>query len=185
MKRSRNPFAIAAVLGVLALLGLLTYGILANAPDRGIDGALGRGERVPAPGFELARLSGPGEGSLANYRGKVVVLNFWASWCEPCRAESPLLERWHKRISRDDRATVLGVAVLDVASDARRFTHNFKLSYPMLHDGAGSVLPDYGVVGYPETFVIDRGGKVAAARRGPVDEAFMREEVAPLVAEGA
>ena len=108
------------------------------------------------------------------------MLNFWASWCEPCRDESPLLDRWHEKVSAGGRGTVLGVDVLDVSDDARDFVREFDLSYPMLRDGDGEVLGDYGVIAYPETFVIDRRGRIVASRRGPVDEAFMRREVAPL-----
>jgi cytochrome c biogenesis protein CcmG/thiol:disulfide interchange protein DsbE len=112
------------------------------------------------------------------------VLNFWASWCEPCRAESPLLERWHRRLRTRD-ATVLGVDVLDVDSDARAFVREYKLSYPMLRDRDGDALEDFGVVAYPETFVLDRRGRIAASRRGPVNERFLRERVLPLLREKA
>ena len=76
---------------------------------------------------------------------------------------------------------MLGVDVLDVADDAREFVREFDLGYPMLRDGDGEVLGEYGVIAYPETFVIDRRGRIVASRRGPVDEAFMRREVAPLL----
>jgi cytochrome c biogenesis protein CcmG/thiol:disulfide interchange protein DsbE len=184
MRRLLSPIPIAALLGVLALVGLLAYGLSANEPDRGIDRALARGERREAPSVELPRLSGGGKAALADYRGKVVVLNFWASWCDPCRAESPLLERWHRRLSRRG-GTVLGVDVLDVSSDARAFARRYGLSYPMLRDGDGDSLRDFGVIAYPETFVIDRRGRIAATRRGPVDERFLRERVVPLLREPA
>ncbi len=186
MKRSLPPVAtVAAVLGVLALVGLLVYGLSQNEPDRGIDKALARGERKEAPDFELERLSGAGKSSLSDYRGKVVLLNFWASWCEPCRAESPLLDRWQERLAAGAEGTVLGVDVLDVSDDARRFVREYDLGYPMLRDGEGKVLGSYGVVAYPETFVIDRRGRIAASRRGPVDEAFLRREVLPLLREAS
>jgi cytochrome c biogenesis protein CcmG/thiol:disulfide interchange protein DsbE len=178
----RSPVAIVAIVAVAALLGLLAYGLSQNQPDRGIERALANGERKPAPAFDLPRLDGAGRARLAGYRGKVVVLNFWASWCEPCRVESPLLERWHKRLARRG-GTVLGVDVLDVASDARDFARQYKLSYPLARDGDGKVLSGWGVLAYPETFVIDRHGRIAASRRGPVDEAFMRQRVAPLLKE--
>jgi len=71
-----------------------------------------------------------------------------------------------------------------VSSDAREFVREFGLTYPMLKDREGEVPADYGVTGYPETFVIDRRGRIAASRRGPVDEAFMRAEVLPLTEDG-
>ena len=76
---------------------------------------------------------------------------------------------------------MLGVDVLDVSDDARDFVREFGLDYPMLRDGEGEVLGRYGVVAYPETFVIDREGRIVASRRGPVDEKFMRDEVQPLL----
>ena len=182
MRRLLSAVPLAAIVAVAALVALLAYGLSANEPDRKIDRAVARGERTGAPELELARLSGAGKGSLADYRGKVVVLNFWASWCDPCRAESPLLERWHRRISRSG-GTVLGVDVLDVSSDARDFVRKYGLSYPMLRDGSGDSLEQFGVVAYPETFVIDRRGHIAATRRGPVDERFLREQVVPLLRE--
>ena len=185
MKRSLSPFAVAALIGVLALIGLLTYGLVQSEPDRGIDEALARGDRAKAPAFELDRLDGGGRGSLADYAGKVVVLNFWGSWCEPCRTESPLLQRWHERLSESGRGSVLGVDALDVTSDALDFVDEFDLSYPMLKDSDEEVYPDYGVVQFPETFVIDADGRIAAIRRGPVDEEFLREEVLPLTKAGA
>lgn len=185
MKRALSPVVVAAVLGVLALVGLLAYGLVENEPDRGIEDALESGERAEAPAFELEKLGGGGAGSLEDYRGKVVVLNFWGSWCPPCRAESPLLERWHKRISKDGRATLLGVDALDVTSDALDFVREYDLTYPMLKDSDEQTYPDYGVLSFPETFVIDRAGRVAAVKRGPVDEEFMREEVLPVLDEGA
>ena len=184
MRRFLSPVSIAVVCSVLALLGLLAYGLASNEPDAGIDEALGRGDREPAPALTLPRLSGKGRVSLADYRGKVVLLNFWASWCEPCRAESPLLERWHRRISKQD-GTVLGVDVLDVSADAREFIREYGLSYPMLRDRDGSSQGDFGVVGYPETVVIDRAGRVAALKRGPVDDAWLRDKVTPLLKERA
>jgi cytochrome c biogenesis protein CcmG, thiol:disulfide interchange protein DsbE len=173
---------IVALLGVAGLLGLLTYGVIASEPDRGIEQALARGERIEAPALELERLSGGGRAALADYRGQVVVLNVWASWCEPCREESPLLQRWHERMSRGGDGTVLGVDALDASSDARAFVREHGLTYPMLRDpDASAVQGDWGVAGYPETFVVDRRGRIVAIARGPVDEEWLRSEVAPLL----
>ena len=120
MQRLRSPFVIAALIGVTALIGLLVYGLSHNGPDRAIDESLAKGQREAAPDFDLPRLEGGGRRTLADYRGKVVVLNVWGSWCDPCRTESPLLERWHKRISRDGKGTLLGVDVLDNTPGRRR-----------------------------------------------------------------
>ena len=174
---------IAILCSLVALVALLAYGLIQNEPDRQVEEALARGESKLAPALELPTLDGEGRGSLAEYRGDVVVLNFWASWCKPCREESPLLEKWHRRMAGRG-GTVLGVDVLDVTSDAQDFVGEYKLSYPMLKDKDGDALERYGVVAYPETFVIDRRGRIAAVRRGPVDEEFMTAEVAPLLRSG-
>ncbi|MGI8749309.1 MAG: TlpA family protein disulfide reductase [Thermoleophilaceae bacterium] len=184
MQRLRSPFVIAALVGVAALLGLLVYGLSHNSPDRGIEDSLAKGERKGAPGFDLPRLGGGGTRTLADYRGKVVVLNFWGSWCDPCRSESPLLQRWHERISKEGRATVLGVDILDNTPDAEAFVRRYGLTFDQLKDSSDELRPKYGVAGVPETIVIDRRGRIAALQRGPVDDAFMRRKVLPLVEAG-
>ncbi len=180
MKRLLSPVPLAVILIMTALLVLLGYGLHQNQPDRSPEEALARGERELAPELALPVLEGSGRGALADYRGEVVVLNFWASWCEPCREESPLLERWHRRM-RERGGTVLGVDVIDTASDARAFVAEYGLTYPMLKDRDGDSLKSFGIVAYPETFVIDREGRIVATRRGPVDDEFMTTEVEPLL----
>jgi cytochrome c biogenesis protein CcmG, thiol:disulfide interchange protein DsbE len=170
----------AALAVAAALLALLAYGVFVNQPKRGIDAALAAGKRPAAPDLSLPRLGGTAPVPLRAWRGKVVVLNYWASWCPPCRDESPLLERWQKRIAARG-GTVLGVDALDVTSDASAFMRHYGLSYPMLHDGDGHSQQRFGISGYPETFVIDRRGRIAAVRRGTVDDAFMTRSVLPLL----
>jgi cytochrome c biogenesis protein CcmG/thiol:disulfide interchange protein DsbE len=180
MKSRPSAFAIAALVCVAALIALLAYGVKSNEPDRAIDDALARGERIEAPALRFDRLSGGGKEAVADHRGKVVVLNIWTSWCEPCKEESPMLERWHKRLSKDGKGTVLGIDVFDAESDGRAFVREYGLTYPMLRDSEGSSLETLGAIGYPETFVIDRQGRIAAAKRGVVTDSFMRERVMPL-----
>jgi cytochrome c biogenesis protein CcmG/thiol:disulfide interchange protein DsbE len=175
MRRLLAPIPIAVLAVVAALVALLAYGLASNDPDQDIAGD-------PAPAITLPRLEGGGRASLADYRGRVVVLNYWASWCDPCRDESPLLQRWHERLAKDG-ATVVGVDVQDVDKDALAFIEEYGLTYPMLRDGPGETRDDFGILGLPETFVIDRKGRIAAVKRGPVDERFMREQVAPLLRE--
>ena len=180
MKKRISPLAGAVLLGVLALVALLAYGVLSNEPSRDIDRAVAAGKPYPAPALELPRLEGGGRAALSDFKGQVVVLNIWASWCEPCKAESPLLERWHKRMARSG-GTVLGIDTLDVTSDALDFIDEYGLTYPMLRDREGDAIRTLGVVAYPETFVIDRRGRIGASERGPVDEAWMRRHVLPLL----
>jgi cytochrome c biogenesis protein CcmG, thiol:disulfide interchange protein DsbE len=184
MRRLLAPVPIAVICAIVALVALLAYGLSESEPDRDVDRDVASGVRNPAPPLELPRLSGLGAETLEDYKGKVVVLNFWASWCEPCRKESPLLQRWHRRMERR-QGTVLGVDVQDVTGDARDFIAKYKLTYPMLRDGEGLTRESFAIIGFPETFVLDRRGRIAAVRRGPVDERFMRERVLPLLQEPA
>lgn len=172
-----SPLVVLVLAGVVGLLGLLAYGVASEDEDGG--SAL-VGEQ--APDIRLPPLDGGPEKSLSDWRGQVVVLNYWASWCEPCREESPLLERWHRKISKRG-GTILGVDSLDVTDDAKAFIERYKLTYPHLRDKDGSTQEDFGVTGYPETFVIDREGVIAAFELGPVDEEFLSEAVLPLLRE--
>jgi cytochrome c biogenesis protein CcmG/thiol:disulfide interchange protein DsbE len=165
-----------------ALVGLLTYGVASQSPDTSIDEAIANGERIDAPQRTLARLGEPGRAMLADYRGKVVVMNFWASWCDPCVDELPLLEETHKRIERQN-GLVLGVNYKDLSKKALGFRDKFGLTFPLLRDPDGAYAEDYSSRAFPETFVIDRKGQVAAKRRGPVDKAWLDKTLPPLLAE--
>jgi cytochrome c biogenesis protein CcmG/thiol:disulfide interchange protein DsbE len=184
VKRLLSPVSVASLVAAAALVGLLAYGVLSTGDDSGIDEAIADGERPDAPGLTLPRLGAPGRASLEDYRGKVVVLNFWASWCEPCRDEAPMLERWHKRMAPRG-GTVLGVDALDAADDARQFIRRYVVTYPNIRDVSGENLRPFGIAAYPETFVIDRRGRIAALVRGPVTEEFLNREVPPLLREDA
>jgi cytochrome c biogenesis protein CcmG/thiol:disulfide interchange protein DsbE len=162
-----------AVLAALALVALLVYGVVGAGGKTTLDDAVKRGDRPAAPVRDLPSLDG-GTASLADYKGKPVLLNFWASWCEPCKAEAPVLERAHARLRRAGGA-VLGVTVSDQSDDSRAFLREHGLSFPSLRDVDGRLGDDYGTTGVPETFVIDRDGRVAAISRGSVDEAFVTQ----------
>ena len=179
MKRVLSPIPLIVLVAVLALVALLAYGLASNKTNEPPASTL---INKVAPTPSLPTLDGPGKSSLAAYRGKVVVLNYWASWCDPCRQEAPLLARLQQRIQARG-GTVLGVDVLDVAGDARAFAQKYNLTYPILRDGSGSSQTAYGILAYPESFVINRDGRIAAARRGVVDDAFMRKSVLPLLAK--
>ena len=174
----------AVILAAALLVGLLAYGVASRQADTSIDAALSAGERVQAPTARLPLLGRGGEGSLADYKGKVVVLNFWASWCKPCTEELPLLERTHRQIAGRE-ALVLGANYQDVSDSALGFVRRFKLTYPSLRDRDGQFADRYGSRAFPETFVIDRRGRIAATRRGPVDQRWLDRTLPPLLGERA
>jgi cytochrome c biogenesis protein CcmG/thiol:disulfide interchange protein DsbE len=169
-------------LAAAALVGLLAYGIVARHTSTTLDDALARGARPAAPAMALPRLGAPGHASLADYRGKVVVLNIWASWCTPCRQEVPLLQRTQDKIAPRG-GTVLGIDTQDVASDALGFLRARRATFPSLRDRDRSYVHEFGVTGYPETFLIDRRGRVAALRRFPVTQQWLDDHLPPLLAE--
>jgi len=174
----------AVILAAALLVGLLAYGVASKRADRSIDASIAKGERVDAPVRTLPVLGGQGDSSLAEYKGKVVVLNFWASWCKPCTEELPLLEKTQQSLAGKD-ATVLGANYQDLSDSALKFVRRFKLTYPSLRDRDGQFADKYGSRAFPETFVIDRRGKIAAQRRGPVDQAWLDRTLPPLLGEKA
>jgi cytochrome c biogenesis protein CcmG, thiol:disulfide interchange protein DsbE len=176
----RKGIATAVIAAAAALVALLAYGVASQRTDTSIEDAVATGDRVDAPEETLPLLGADGEGSLADYRGQVVVLNFWASWCPPCIDELPLLERTQRRIESRG-ATVLGVNYKDIPEDALEFVRRFRLSYPNLRDRDGEYAEDFAAVGFPETFVVDRRGRIAAVRRGPVDRRWLARTLPPLL----
>ena len=164
-------------LTAVPVLALLAYGFRLNPRD--IPSPLvGR----PAAEFALTSFDGAPV-TLTALRGKVVVLNFWASWCYPaCYEEAPVLERgW--RAYRDRDVVVLGVDIQDKDEAGLKFIRDFSLTFPNAPDPAGKVSVDYGVYGVPETFFIDRAGNIRAKHVGAVSEEIFRREVDRLLAE--
>ena len=128
-----------------------------------------------APAFSLDRLDRDGTLSLAQLRGKPLVVNFWASWCGPCKDEAPVLQQTYERY-RDQGLVVLGIDVKDFREDARRFMRRYGITYPVVYDGKGSTIGRWGLQGYPETFFVDRTGKLVGERiAGAVDTERNRE----------
>jgi cytochrome c biogenesis protein CcmG/thiol:disulfide interchange protein DsbE len=155
-------------IGLVALLFILLTWSLVSDEGGGLKSAAARGERPQAPDFTLERLGEDGDLQLSSLTGKAVVLNVWASWCIPCKDEAPFLEE----VWRDNRGrglVVLGLDAKDFRADARKFAQRFELTFPLVYDGPGDTLDGYGVTGFPETFVLDRDGRVIEAFAGGVD----------------
>jgi len=166
----------------VALLALLAFGVSSQGSDSSLDAALSHGRRPPVPSSTLAlpRLGAAGTQRLRDLRGHVVVLNVFASWCQPCKAEAPILERaQHELASRG--GTVLGVTYLDNSADSESFARQQHISYPVMRDVSGDFVRSFGTTGVPETFVIDRSGRVAAIRRFQLDERWVAQTLPPIL----
>ena len=148
LKLTGQVLALAAVGG---LLGLLVWRLTHQSHPPKIGG--------PAPNFSLRRIDGAGKLDLASLRGKPVVLNFWASWCVPCKGEAKLLEQAWNRYKRQG-VVFVGVDYTDVVSDARTFMSHHGVTYPIVQDGSGKIGDKYGLTGVPETYFVDRRGRL-------------------------
>lgn len=164
MRRLVLPGLIVAA--AAALLALLAFGVAGQGRNTSIDAALARGVRPAVPSAQMALpvLGSDSTRRIADLRGKVVVLNVFASWCDPCKAEAPILERAQQELIRHD-GTVVGVTYLDNSSDSEQFVRQQHITYPVVRDISDSFVRSFGTTGVPETFVIDRHGRIAAARR--------------------
>jgi cytochrome c biogenesis protein CcmG/thiol:disulfide interchange protein DsbE len=162
-KLTGQVLAVALVAGLLALLIW-----------REVHGS---GKTAEPKNFTLPRLDRPGKLELASLRGKVVVLNFWASWCVPCKQEAPALEKiW--REYRSKGVVVVGVDSEDFSGDARSFMRKYQITYPVVREQGRDLYGPYGVTGVPETRVIDRRGKYAGAQfYGATTAADLRESI--------
>jgi cytochrome c biogenesis protein CcmG/thiol:disulfide interchange protein DsbE len=151
MLRALQATALVAVVGLFALL---VWKITHQSHPPKLGG--------PAPNFTLQRLDNRGTIDLASLRGKPVVVNFFASWCQPCKAESKVLEQaWRQYKSRG--VVFLGIDYHDVTSDGRRFLRAHDITYPAVQDGSGDVADRYGVTGVPETYFIDARGRLVGS----------------------
>jgi cytochrome c biogenesis protein CcmG/thiol:disulfide interchange protein DsbE len=184
---------IAAALVGVAFVALLAYGLLTKSPDRTVDDGLRKSGSVAAPALNqpvLERgdlgeplrsrvgrvLAGP-RVTLAQLRGTPVVLNFWASWCDPCRAEAPVLQRaWSRERARG--LLFLGLNMQDITDDAHAFTRAVGVTYPSLRDRSNGVAHRWGVTGLPETFFLSSQGRVVGHVIGAVSASQLAAGIA-------
>ena len=193
----RSPLGLLLrVVGLLAAAGfvaLLVYGVAARAPDTTIDASLAGGEAIPAPGFDLevlqrgraapplkdvlTRATADGRVALRELRGTPVVLNFWASWCPPCRVEAPVLQRGWRQAGAQG-VLFVGLDMQDVGEDAREFLREFRISYLNLRDPGKETAHRYGVTGLPETYFISARAEVVGHVIGAITAGQLRDGVA-------
>jgi cytochrome c biogenesis protein CcmG/thiol:disulfide interchange protein DsbE len=158
---------------VLAAIGLLVYGLVSKGNSR-----IAIGE--PAPQTMVDKLEGGGAESIAAYRGRWVMVNFWASWCIPCHEEAEALNELQKERG-GPKFTVLGIDTRDLSTDAKAFLKRYHVQYPQLRDGSGDLAHEFGTTGVPESYLFDPQGRLKEAQPGPVDAQILRERFLPLI----
>ena len=173
----------------IGLITVLLVAVLDNGSEGGgsmrgavVDGSDAAEVGAPAPDFSLPALDGDGDVRLADFRGRPVIVNFWASWCNPCRDEFPLL-RQALRDHRAERLAVVGVTYRDIPDDSRDFVSRTKATWPQAVDDDRAVANAFGVRSIPLTFFVRPDGTIAARVFGFTTEAALAEPLAKLLAE--
>ena len=163
-------------LAALAIVGLLAYGLIKKSGS-----SLDIGQVVPGATTPLPHLDGDGTGAVADYHGRWVLVNVWASWCAPCRDESPELERFYDS-HRGRDFTILGIDTQDNSDDGQKFVREFGITYPQLHDGPGDFATDeLETTGVPESFLVSPQGKLVLHSLGPVTQRYLDANVVPYL----
>lgn len=181
MRRFILPGLVVAA--AVAVLALLTFGVSNQTDTSSIDSQVEHGNFPLAPnsGRSLPELGSSQSKSLADFHGKVVVLNVFASWCDPCAAEAPLLAR-EQHVLAKRNATLIGVTYEDLSSSSENFVRRYHITYPVLRDISGSFVHSLGTLGVPETFVINRQGRIQALQRFPVTSKWLSQTLPPILA---
>lgn len=189
-RRIRPLAVVGAVIVGAAVPGLLAFGVLAQSPNTSIDDSLAQGHPAHAPAFALpilqrgtlgARLEqrlAPALGrqrlSIGALRGTPVVLNIWASWCDPCKQEAPLLQRTWRTLGRKGGTLFLGLDQQDLGQDAQGFMRSYRIDYLNVRDQGNDVPRSYGATGVPETYFISARGDVVGHVAGIVSARDLR-----------
>jgi cytochrome c biogenesis protein CcmG/thiol:disulfide interchange protein DsbE len=165
----------AAAAVVLALLGLLVWDV-SHSGHGGVASKVDKGRTVAAPSTAMPFFGAPGRFDLAAYRGKVVVLNFWASWCVDCKLEAKTLhdaaEKWK------GKAVFIGVDGSDLSASARKYMRRYAVNYRVVRDVGNKAQSTWGVTGFPETFFVDPQGRVVPPHvSGPIPAADLNAAI--------
>ena len=188
MTATRRAARTVGIVAAVAFVALLVYGLASKAPNSSIDDSLSQGRAITPPGFDLARLAdgsdpppawtraaADGRVTLDELRGTPLVINFWASWCDPCRAEAEVLERGH---AEAEGVLFVGIDTEDASEDARDFIRQFGITFPHVRDNGRDTRRDWGVTGLPETYFVGADGRVVGHVIGTVDPAQLRDGIA-------
>jgi cytochrome c biogenesis protein CcmG/thiol:disulfide interchange protein DsbE len=185
MRRFAVPGIITAV--VVAVLAVLAFGIANQGTNDSIDARVHSGHYPPAPsaGMALPVLGRTDSTeSLSDFRGKVVLVNMFASWCQPCQAEAPVLRHAQQMLAAHG-GTVLGVTYQDDPSNDITYMRQYHLSFPVIRDVSGNFAHAFGVSGVPESFVINRAGRIQALRRFQLTDSWVNQTLSKILEERA
>jgi cytochrome c biogenesis protein CcmG/thiol:disulfide interchange protein DsbE len=182
MRRFVVPGVIVAA--VVGLLVILAFGVQNSHPSSSIPAEVADGHFPPAPNatMPLPVLGARGTRDLADFKGKVVLVNVFASWCQPCQAEAPELEHVQRMLERHD-GTVLGITYEDNAGSDVAFARRYHLTYPILRDPNGAFASGYGISGIPDSYVINRAGRVQALNLYQITSGWVRRTLPKILAE--
>jgi cytochrome c biogenesis protein CcmG, thiol:disulfide interchange protein DsbE len=167
--------AYASMAAVVAIIALLGFGVLRPEPTLAVGDA--------APDRPLPMLEGEGSLALADFRGSWVLVNFWASWCPPCKSESPDIQGFLEE-HEDEEFVVFGIDSRDSTEAGLEFVREEGLTWEMVRDGDGERMDAYGIRGLPETFLVDPEGEIAAICRGPLNREQLDAVVIPFLRAG-
>ncbi|MFZ5918455.1 MAG: TlpA family protein disulfide reductase [Chloroflexota bacterium] len=172
--KRRNLTVVLSIVAVAVLLGLMALALLSPGGGRPAIGD-------PAPNFELTLLDGS-KLRLSDLEGQVVVLNFWSSWCTPCRQEAPELQKVWETV-QGQGAIFLGISYKDAEDASRAFVQELGITYPNGTDLRGRIGNTYGVTGVPETFIIDGSGRLAHFYWGEVQASELSQRLATILGQ--
>ena len=175
----RRTRLLAGVVAVVAAIVVLLLAGLGKDPSVIASPLVGRA----APNFTLPQLDGPPV-TLAKLHGQVVVINFWASWCTECEVEQAALDQAWQQF-QDSGVVVIGVDFEDSTGAARGYVHAKDVTYPVVEDAGSKAALAYGLRGVPETFVVNRSGRIVSHVIGPVSAAALSSEINSILATGA